>query len=144
MGYVIEDLAYDIILDDPWMRENDIIYNARQRFIRFGSPGGQIVKARGWDKFLPENQRCKLGFLRVTSGSARQILDVEFAWIATEALEEKNGDVRLFAASIAHINKAMEVKRRYTPLEIQNLLPNQIRGNAQYFTEDENHELPPH
>lgn len=142
-GYIIDDLAYDIILGDPWMRENDVIYNARRRYIRFGSPGGQIVRAKGWDKFLSENQRIKLEHLRVSSGSARQILGVDFAPMAIEALEVKDSEVKIFAASIADINKALEIKRKYTPQEIENLLPIQIRSKAQFFNEDENHELPP-
>ncbi|KAI0998037.1 hypothetical protein K3495_g10153 [Podosphaera aphanis] len=47
-GYIILDLAYDMILGKPWMEQNDLVYVARKREIRFGSSDViQVVKEQG-------------------------------------------------------------------------------------------------
>lgn len=51
-----------------------------------------------------------------------------------------DSELRIFAVSIADIEKAFEIKRKYTPQEIENLLPNQVRSKAQVFNE---YEKPP-
>ncbi|KAI1003413.1 hypothetical protein K3495_g4792 [Podosphaera aphanis] len=142
-GYVIEDLEYDMILGDPWMRANAAVYNARRRFIRFGSPRGLIVRAKGWEEDMSPSNRSKVNCLNVRSGNARQIHGSFFAAIATRVRTKKDQITELFAASISDLNKALEVKKKQTPQEIEASLPIQIRCNAQFFTEDENHELPP-
>lgn len=30
-GYIIERFAHDLILGEPWMRLNDVVYRARER-----------------------------------------------------------------------------------------------------------------
>ncbi|KAI0996566.1 hypothetical protein K3495_g11617 [Podosphaera aphanis] len=143
-GYVIEDLSYDMILGDPWMRANAVVYDARRRAIRFGSKGGLIVRAKGWEDRMNQNSKAKINYLKVKLGGAHQVLGSQFAAIATRARSKKDHDTKLFAASISDINKALETKRKQTPDEIKASLPPEVRDNARYFTEDENHELPPH
>lgn len=36
-GYVIPNLAYDVILGKPWMEHNNVTYLSRKRMIRFSS-----------------------------------------------------------------------------------------------------------
>ena len=82
-GYIIEDLAYNMILGDPWMRQNNIVYNARPRYIRFGPPGGLIVRAKGWEKLQSNELQVKVECLKVVSGTARQITGSDFESIAS-------------------------------------------------------------
>ena len=51
-GYIIENLSCEVILGDPWMRANSILYNARQHSICFGPPGGLFVRAKGCVRIL--------------------------------------------------------------------------------------------
>lgn len=76
-GYVIEDLAYKIILGDPWMRANNVIYNARKLFIRFGAPSG-LVKAKGWDNFLSPAAKQRINICKIKEETARQIQSIHF------------------------------------------------------------------
>ena len=46
-GYVIDKLAYNMILGNPWMKANAVVYDALQRSIRFGPPVGLRVKGKG-------------------------------------------------------------------------------------------------
>ncbi|KAI1007825.1 hypothetical protein K3495_g397 [Podosphaera aphanis] len=64
--------------------------------------------------------------------------------IATRASTTKGAASKIFAASIADINKALEARKKQIPQEIEASLPPEIRCNAGYFTEDEINELPPH
>ena len=132
-GYVIQDLTYDIILGDPWMRSNGVIYNAKGRFIRFGSAGGLIVRAKGWDDRLPYNSKAKLICLKIKNGRARQILGIHFAAVAARIQKTKDKDTKLFAASIEDINKALKVKKIQTLEEIKSHLPPEISHNVHFF-----------
>ena len=111
-GYVINDLAFNLILGDPWMRKNDVVYNARRRFIRFGLPGGLTVKAKGWENNGSIRDISKLSCLGINKGSTHQILGSEFAALVTEARKTQHAGMRIFAASIAEITKALEVKKK--------------------------------
>ncbi|KAI0999337.1 hypothetical protein K3495_g8857 [Podosphaera aphanis] len=142
-GYVIEDLAYDMILGDPWMRDNNAVYNARKRSIRLGQQGELTVRAKGWDKKLKPGLMAKVNCLKVNTGSAHQILGAHFAAISMRTRKIRDDNIKIFAASISDINKALEVRKKKTPEEIKAELPREIEQNAQYFTEDEKHELSP-
>ena len=143
-GYIIEDLAYNIILGDPWMRHNNVIYNARPRYIRFGPPGGLIVSAKEWDKLQPRALSAKLECQNFKTGSARQVTGSDFESIATASCKNTDTGLKLFAATITDINKALEAKKKQTPKEIESNLPFPVRHNARFFNEDELNELPPH
>ncbi|KAI0991225.1 hypothetical protein K3495_g16962, partial [Podosphaera aphanis] len=56
----------------------------------------------------------------------------------------KDKDTKLFAASMEDITKALKVKSKQTLEEIKASLPQEIRHNAQFFTEDEKLNFPPH
>ncbi|KAI0996391.1 hypothetical protein K3495_g11789 [Podosphaera aphanis] len=143
-GYVIQGLAYDMILGDPWMRSIGVVYNALGRFIRFGPPGGLVIRPKGWDDQLWYDSKSKLSCLEIKNGSARQILGGHFAALAARIRNSKDKDIKLFAASIEDKTKALKVKSKQTLEEIRASLPQEIRHNAQFFTEDEKLNFPPH
>ena len=91
-GYIIKNLAYDIILGDPWMRNNDVIYNAHRHSIRFGPPGGLVVKSKGREDLFPASSNSNLKCLKVKSGNARQILGTQLMSIISRLKKKtKNG-----------------------------------------------------
>lgn len=42
-GFVIQGLAYDVILGKPWMKHNDVIYFSKERAIQFGKRKEDLV-----------------------------------------------------------------------------------------------------
>ncbi|KAI0994200.1 hypothetical protein K3495_g13984 [Podosphaera aphanis] len=89
-----------------------MVYDARRRAIRFGSKGGLIVRAKGWEDRMSQNSKAKINYLKVKLESAHQVLGFRFAAIATRALGKKDQDTKLFAASMSDINKALETIRK--------------------------------
>jgi CTP:phosphocholine cytidylyltransferase-like protein len=48
-GYVIKKLAFPLILGDPWLKHNNVIYKVRKKQFRIGSKKhGLIIKESGW------------------------------------------------------------------------------------------------
>jgi hypothetical protein len=48
-GYVIKKLAFPLILGDPWLKHNNVIYKAKKRQLRIGSKKhGLIIRKSGW------------------------------------------------------------------------------------------------
>ena len=124
------------------MEANNVVFVAKKRAVRFGSKKhGLVVREKGWfDTRAPNVVKNRIA--SVKRGTARQVIGCQFAAIMKRA--RKDPGTRIFAATMADINKALEVKRKQTPEEIKAGLPMEIHENAQYFTEDENHEMPPH
>lgn len=143
-GYIVDSSAYDLILGDPWMIANSVIYNARRHSIRFVPPGGLVDRAKGWDEKLPHSRSAKVKCLKVKKGRARQILGFHLAAIASRIREAKDTETKIFAASLEDIKKALEVKPGQTLEEIRASLPPEVRKNACFFTEDQDQSLPPY
>lgn len=66
-----------------------------------------------------------------------QILGSHLAEIASQACESKCENTKLLVASIANIKKALEVRNKLTPQEIEASLPLEAHVNSPYFTQDE-------
>jgi hypothetical protein len=48
-GYVIKKLAFPLILGDPWLKYNNVIYKTRKKQLRIGSKKHKlIIKESGW------------------------------------------------------------------------------------------------
>ncbi|KAI0996107.1 hypothetical protein K3495_g12074 [Podosphaera aphanis] len=139
-GYIIKNLAYDVILGKPWMEHNDVIYLSKRRAIRFGSTkNGLIVREKGWyetnpSTILKEKIRHITAITRVTG--------TEFLSLMESA--KKKCDTHLFAISMNDINKALEVGKNQSAAEIEERLPLEIKNWSHLFIEDDNNTLPPH
>lgn len=124
-GYVIKGLAYPIILGDPWMRSNDVVYMARQRKLRIGSKKhGIIVREKGWET----HGGFREGLNHIRSGK----VVIGAAFLAEVRRMRKSGSntTQVVAVSMADINKALEKleKKKYqTKIDIAAKLPREIR-----------------
>ncbi|KAI1004603.1 hypothetical protein K3495_g3610 [Podosphaera aphanis] len=49
-------------MGDAWMRANAVVYDARRSVIRFGSKGGLIVRAKGWEDRMSQNSKAKINY----------------------------------------------------------------------------------
>ncbi|EPQ65948.1 hypothetical protein BGT96224_A21242 [Blumeria graminis f. sp. tritici 96224] len=64
--------------------------------------------------------------------------------LCTWTCQTKDEDIKIFAASVTGIIKALVNRKKSTPEEIKASLPPEIEENAKYFDEEENYQLPPH
>lgn len=128
-GYVIPGLAHDIILGEPWMRYNDVIYRARDRVL-----------------FLERENH-----IICTHSSASHIVQVEIirhtamsAFLRRaekqQRLEEDKKTISVYAASVNDINKMLEPKRQFSREEIKARLPEKLRHHLSIFKADKNDE----
>lgn len=131
-GYVIKDLAYDLILGKPWMEHNDIVYMAQKRAIRFGSKKkGLVVREKGWY----EGRAPKVILDRVAHvQAATMVVGGVFTSLAKRARKIKGAGV--YAITIREIDKALEEKPKLTAKQIEDLLPHEIKGYAKLFEDD--------
>ncbi|KAL5592940.1 uncharacterized protein BROUX77_002577 [Berkeleyomyces rouxiae] len=130
-GYVIPNLAYDMILGKPWMERNDVVYLAKERVIRLGSGADALmVREKGWlDAHVP-------------GAKANMVMASVFAAEIRHSKKKKE-EIQVFAATIHDINKALEVKRRMTLGEITEQLPEELKHLGHVFLDDEKRDLPP-
>ncbi|KAL5596445.1 uncharacterized protein BROUX77_007129 [Berkeleyomyces rouxiae] len=130
-GYVIPNLAYDMILGKPWMERNDVVYLAKERVIRLGSGADALmVREKGWlDAHVP-------------GAKANMVMASVFAAEIRHS-KKKNEEIQVFAATIHDINKALEVKRRMTLGEITEQLSEELKHLGHVFLDDEKRDLPP-
>ncbi|KAI1000299.1 hypothetical protein K3495_g7894 [Podosphaera aphanis] len=139
-GYIIRDLAYDIILGKPWMEHNDVVYLAKKRVIRFGSKKyGQVVRELGWyENAAPESLKKKIQHV----ATARKVIRTKF--ISLMNLARKEIGSRIFAISMEDINKALETTSEETLDDVEKKLPHEIKHWSRLFIEDNESKLPPH
>lgn len=134
-GYVINGLAHDLILGEPWLRLNDVIYRARERSLYF------------------EKESC---FIQ-THSSATPVVNIsmikhtEFsACLKEHNRYEQNkineNEIRIFAASLYDINKMLSPKKKLSQQEMKGILPPQLHMYLSVFEADNNDssDLPPH
>ncbi|KAI0994648.1 hypothetical protein K3495_g13533 [Podosphaera aphanis] len=134
-GYVIEGLAHDLILGEPWMRFNDVVYRARTRELYMEKIRYQI---RTYSSII-------------SSSDISMIRHTKFASYLKKSFNPKNepgneNSISVFAASIHNINKMLAPKQRLTQEEIKSRLPHQVQHHFHLFEADNNDStnLPPH
>ncbi|KAI0993579.1 hypothetical protein K3495_g14605, partial [Podosphaera aphanis] len=139
-GYIILDLAYDMILGKPWMEQNDVVYVARKREIRFGSSDdSQVVKEQGWyQNDAPLSVKTSVHHV----STAVKVVSTTF--ISLIKLARRQTGSRIFAVSMEDINKALMIKKTDTLESIKDQLPPKIQHWSQLFIEDQESTLPPH
>ena len=106
-GYVIDALAHDLILGEPWMRLNDIIYRARDRILLLEK----------------ENHYIKTHDSAAPQFDISMVKHTEFTALVKRAKRQpQNSDsvntLSIFAASINDINKMLEPKLKLSSQEI--------------------------
>ncbi|KAL5594252.1 uncharacterized protein BROUX77_006207 [Berkeleyomyces rouxiae] len=130
-GYVIPNLAYDMILGKPWMEKNDVVYSAKERMITFKDQGDRlIVREKGWRE------------AHAGAPKASMVMAAVFAAEIRRGRKSKQ-KLQVFSASIQDINKALEVKARLTREQISERLPQELKHLAPIFLDDGEGDLPP-
>lgn len=109
-GYVMKDLVYPLILGNPWMEQNNIVYYARRQCLRIWSRNyGIIVWSSGWyEKFLPTALQRRVSHVSINNVALR--LKSYISRVLKENCERKN--IIIGAISIRHdFAKALETKK---------------------------------
>ena len=155
-GYVVKDLAYNLILGKPWMEHNDVIYLSRKRAIRFGGKKhGLVVREKGWyGAGAPHQVKAKVATIQ----SMKMIIGCHFsaevnrARKATAKARRKREDpattpanaiTQVFAITMADINKALEVKTKQSDSDILARLPQSLKHQLPLFRDDDGKSLSP-
>ncbi|KAI1006229.1 hypothetical protein K3495_g1992 [Podosphaera aphanis] len=139
-GYIIQDLTYQLILGKPWMEQNDVVYHAKRREIRFETKTDSlVVREQRW-----YNSSDSPGFKTTIHHVATAVKVVSTTFISLIKLAKRKPASRIFAISMEDINKALETKSTDTPDLIYAQLPDQIKHWLQLFIEDQESTLPPH
>lgn len=122
-GYVIQDLAYDVILCKPWMERNDVTYLSKKRVIRFGpKKNGLIVREKGWyQDGAPESVKKIIRH----AATATSVIGAVFIALTKQAKKTKGSQI--FAVTMKDINKALEQKPVQSLDGIERELPPEIR-----------------
>ena len=110
-GYIIQDLSYQLILGKPWMEQNDVVYLAKKREIRFGTRADSlIVREKGWyHSNKSPDFKTSIHFV------ATAIKVVSSTFISLIKPAERKPGSRIFAILMEDINKALETKATDTP-----------------------------
>ncbi|KAI0997617.1 hypothetical protein K3495_g10570 [Podosphaera aphanis] len=118
-GYIIQDLSYQLILGKPWIEQNDVIYHAKRREIRFGAKTDSlVVREQGWYK-----NSDSPGFKTDIHHIATAVKVVSSTFISLIKVAKRKPGSRIFAISMEDINKALETKSTDTPDLIYAQLP---------------------
>ncbi|KAI0993167.1 hypothetical protein K3495_g15017, partial [Podosphaera aphanis] len=134
-GYIVEGLAHDLILGEPWMRYNDVIYKARERVL-FLKRENHIIRTHS-----SPQPKIDIEMIRHTEMTAY----LKRACRKSQAQGEEESALSVYAASIHDINKMLAPKKKMTREEILHKLPGQLRHHYVAFEADKNdiRDLPP-
>jgi hypothetical protein len=132
-AYVVPLDGYDFILGNPWIIKRDVHINGKQQQLLVD---GIRVNSQG-------------DFLRRTQGfTIRQVNAAAFKVWAKRKTDYTNlytNHPRVFAASLADINKALDkLNRKDKALNLRELLPIQYHEYLSVFDQKKANELPPH
>jgi hypothetical protein len=123
-AYVVGYMAEDIVLGKGWMDYQNVSIAPAKRSLFIHSKGIRI--------------RCHEGHSILNA--AQQVSAATFAGLIRRA-ENSAEKIRVFAASIADINKALAPKKA---VDVRSLLPKQYQSYLELFNPKEASKLPPH
>ncbi|KAI1005387.1 hypothetical protein K3495_g2828 [Podosphaera aphanis] len=134
-GYIVEGLAHDLILGEPWMRYNDVIYKARERFLLLKGDN-HIIRTHS-----SHQPKIDIEMIRHTDMTAY----LKRACRKNQAQGDEESTLSVYAALIQDINKMLAPKKKMTRKEILHKLPGQLRHHYVAFEADKNDksDLPP-
>ena len=127
-AYILPGQADDFILGRPWMQREFVEVDEKAETLRFQLSG---VEVRNIEKPTRTNLT-----VNCVAGST-------FGAILRRERKQRQG-VKVFAASMADIEKALRPKFRPTRKDLRELLPQQYHKFAGVFDPDKADELPPH
>ena len=127
-AYILPGQADDFILGRPWMQRELVEVDEKAEILRFQLSGLEVRNIEGPAR---------------TNLSVNCVAGSTFGAIVKRGRKKKQ-DIKVFAASMADIEKALRPKLRPTRKEIKELLPQQYHKFADVFDPEEADELPPH
>jgi hypothetical protein len=152
-GYVVENLAYPMILGDPWLHHNDAVYRAGPRTLRIGSKRhGIVVRESGWmDAQKPKDASLAMGsiFVGMVRRARREFSEARRKAKREGAPGPRRADyTQVFAITMADIDKALAKLDRKDPAvedaKVDTKLPKELKDLREHFLNDEGTSLPPH
>ncbi|POS82466.1 hypothetical protein EPUL_005580 [Erysiphe pulchra] len=134
-GYVIEQLAHDLILGELWMRFNDIVYRARDRLLLFEKEGHYIQTHGMIEQQLDISMIKHTEFTAMVKRAQRQILG-----------DDNVSTLSIFAVSVNDINKMLAPEIKLSSQDIKSKLPSRLHCYLKVFESDsyDRNDLPPH
>jgi hypothetical protein len=150
-GYVIKKLVFPLILGDPWLKHNNVIYKARKRQFRIRSKKHRlIVRKSGWlDR--QKNKNARLMNARIFAALIRRNEQdyrkkTEKVRKISRALKEEY--TQIIAISMENINKALSKLDRRDPVsnseKVRKKLPKELKGLKRCFDNNEGTAIPSH
>lgn len=151
-GYVIEKLAYSMILGDPWLRHNDAVYKAGARTLRIGpKEHATVVRESGWMDTKKPDAGLTIGsiFVGIVRRARKEFSAARRKAEREGAPEPRQADyTQVFAITMADIDKALAKLERKDPVaenaKINAKLPKDLEDLREHFLNDEGTSLPPH
>jgi hypothetical protein len=150
-GYVIKKLAFPFILEDPWLKYNNVIYKARKKQFRIKSKKhGLIIKKSGWLN-RQKNKNARLMNARMFAALIRKneqnyCKKTEKVRKISRALKEEY--TQIIAIFMENINKALFKLSRRNPVnnseKVRKKLPKELKGLERCFDNDEGTAIPSH
>lgn len=122
-AYVINNMDEDVVLGKGWMDHQHVTIAPAKRSLFIHSRGIRV--------------RCDES---VASQNVAQVSATTFAGLLKRSRDRESG-VRVFAASIADINKALAPKKA---VDVKSLLPKHYQSYFELFNPKEAAKLPPH
>lgn len=133
-AYVVQRQNEDLIIGRPWLLHHQAILDPAKAQISFKSSDVVLHS----DDVLRKDPRSAENVLKIA-----QVTASTYAALSRRSKRPGN-TIELFAASIADIDKALQVKPKLSREEIARQLPEHYRQFVQVFDPNEASKLPPH
>ena len=133
-AYVVPNQGEDMILGMPWLKHCHAELNSADSTLFFRNHNLSIISNEIREK------RCSGS--GVKNLVVNKVMASTFIGIAKRA--KKDQRIKIFAASLSDIEKALRPKVQLSLEEIRNLLPQSYKSYAQVFNPKEASTLPPH
>ncbi len=133
--YVVPDLAFPIILGDPWMRHNRVVYDATKQLLRHARGNMECSTAPKEGPLVTELRTARHVVAAVLVAEYKRIQRGQGAQMASSCLR---------AISLVDINKALEKKKGLTQGELRQRIPPEYHEFLPLFAKAASEQLPPH
>ena len=133
-AYVVPNQAEDLILGMPWLKQCHAELSSVESTLIFKKHNLSLVSNEARSKKEAESGRRPF--------TVNKIMASTFVGLVRKA--KKDGNTKVFAASMSDIEKALQPKVKLTLDEIIEILPESYRSFAQVFNPKEASTLPPH
>ncbi|KAI0997917.1 hypothetical protein K3495_g10274 [Podosphaera aphanis] len=148
-GYVMPNLAFQIILGKPWMEKNEVVYSAGAQSLRIGKTENGILvrESRWWEKSAPKELKEKVAGVNLDRKArvSYRVLSKMYLNMLRGSPEDISRIVS--AVSIRDITKALEPRAPAARNKVEESLPREVRQYTDLFLDDgmdNNDPLPPH